>query len=192
MARSRAQSKAKEAMDKRRNPQGSKQQRKPEPSAPATLDYSPTEINTVLFPVGQKMTLSTGDKIHIKPWSIKMFGEMAQRIPDTMAAAMPDEDGNTIESSEMAGLFVDLVDEVVAMVALTIDWDEERIREEMPFEELVAVATVVWDVCIMGPMGKIGGLMGRVMGTVGGVTLPAAAPMSPNQSPPPSSLPPNT
>ena len=126
--------------------------------------------------------------MEIKPWSIKLFGEMAQRIPDTMTASMPDEDGELPDREVIASVFVDLVDEVVYMVATTIGWTEEKVLEQMPFEELVAIATVVWDVCIMGPMGKIGGLMGRVMGTVGGVTLMPSK--SPNQ--PPSSSPQNT
>ncbi len=187
MARSKARQRTQNALDAKRNPQGSKTQKREEPSGPAKLDYSPREINTVLFPVGQKMVLSNGEKIHVKPWSIKMFGEMAQRIPDTLTAAMPDEEGNTLGREDMTELFVELVDEVVAMVALSINWSEDQIREEMPFEELVAVATVIWDVCIMGPMGKIGGLMGRVMGTVGGMTaLPGAAPAK-SPSPQPSS-----
>lgn len=189
MARSSARDKAQGAVDARRNPQeSSSKKRNRKPSGPTPLDYTPSEINTVLFPVGQKMTLSNGETIHIKPWSIKMFGEMAQRIPDTMMASMPDEDGNVLDHEEMAGMFLNLVDEVITMVALTIVWDEDKVRDSMPFEELVAVATVVWDVCIMGPMGKIGGLMGRVMGTVGGVNSPIAAPAkSPSPNPQPSS-----
>lgn len=189
MARSSARSKAQQAVDKRRNPQGSKTKRRPEPKGPAKLDYTTGEINTVLFPTGQRLKLSNGETIHIKPWSIEMFGQMAQRIPDTMTAALPDEDGNTLDQEDMAALFVNLVDEVITMVALTLEWDEAKVHEVMCFEELVAVATVVWDVCIMGPMGKMGGLMGRVVGGIGGLglTTPSKSP-----TPPPSSSPQST
>ncbi len=191
MAKSRARTSADKALERRRNPGGKKEgaaARRPSKDAgPKPLEYSAHEVNTILFPVGQSVKLTCGDVVKIQPWSIKMFGEMAQRIPDTMAASMPDEEGNLLDKEVLATVFTDMVDEVVYMVATTIGWEEERVLEDMPFEELVAVATAVWDVCIAGPMGKIGGLMGRVMGTVGGVAtlIPSKSPSKlPSSSPP--------
>ncbi len=178
MATSRARTRAKETLDERRNP-GKKKgpTRRSNDAGPPPLEYSAHEVNTVLFPVGRQVKTTCGEVVDIKPWSIKMFGEMAQRIPDTMAASMPDEDGELPDKEVIASVFTDMVDEVVYMVATTIGWTEERVLQAMPFEELVASATAVWDVCIAGPMGKIGGLMGRVMGTVGG-----AATLMPSKS----------
>lgn len=167
---SRARARAKAAVDKRRGkdtPQ-TKSRRKPEPEQ--ALPYDDEQVNETLFPTGKRVTLSTGEKVEVRPWSVSMFGEMAQRIPQTFELATrqdPDADG----PNPFAAMFIQLIDEVIFMVSRTIGWDEEQ-TQEMSMDDLLLVSLVIWDECIQGPMGKVGGLMGRVLGTVTGVTVP--------------------
>lgn len=192
MAESQGRKRAKALLDKKLNPgKAKKSARKALARGPTELGYSAEAVNETLFPMGQKVTLSNGDIVEVKPWSIRLFGEMAQRIPNTIAAALPDDDDATLSNADVSALFVSLTDEVVAMVAQTIGLTEEEVHEKMLFDDLLRVATVVWDVCIQGPMLKIGGLMGRVMGTP--VAMSASLKM-PSKTPtqPPSSSQSNT
>ncbi len=163
MAESQGRKRARAAVDKKKNPgEAKKSVRKKLAEPPKDLGYSAAAVNEVMFPVGKKVRLSSGETVEVRPWSIKTFGLMAQRIPETLdkATALEDED-----SAGMVDLITNLTDEVMFMVGETLDMTADEIHETMTFDDLLLVATAIWDECIAGPMGKIGGLMGRVVGT---------------------------
>ena len=168
---SKARSGAEAAKEARTPKQPKPRARKAPPVQRPELEFDSSEVNQTLFPTGKTIKLSDGTSVTIKPWSIKMFGEMSQRIPQTFdIAAGGGEEGET--SNQYAAMFSLLIDEVVFMVAHTIDWKEEDVKERMSMDELLYVSTEIWDICIQGPMAKIGSLMGKVLGSAVGVAAP--------------------
>lgn len=133
------------------------------PTPPRSLDFKSEEVNRTLFPGGKPITLSDGTKVRIQKWPIRMYGEMAQRIPETMEHALK---GKPDDSPAIAAVFDSVIDEVIYMVARTIDWETKKV-EEMCMDDLLLLANEVWDYCIAGPAAKTAGLLGRVMGTLG-------------------------
>lgn len=145
------------------------------------LGYSDEQVNQTLFPLDHSAVLLNGTNISIRPWSITMFGVMAQRIPRTFKIAAGDgEDA----PNEYAQMFLALADEVIYMVASTCDLDEDDVRE-WAMEDLLTVSLKIWDVCIAPCMEKIASLLGKVVGSVGAVrsvktpTAPKVAASSP-------------
>lgn len=169
---SKARRSAKAAINKKRNPDQTKTSRKAA-SKQESLPYTDEEVNETLFPLGNKIKISTGDVYTIKPWSITMFGEMAQRIPKTFELALEGDDAADGQSVYGA-VFYQLIDEVVFMVARSIDIKEQVIRDNMSMEDLLLLSIGVWDSCIAGPMGKVQSLMGRVTTAMAGENVLAA------------------
>lgn len=162
--RSRAAEKARAVArgDDQKNPK--QQPRRRAPSAPPRhLGYSADEVNETLFPVGKRVKLSTGEVVEIRPWPIRMYGEIAQRAPNVMERAL----GGPDEEPAIGALFEAFTDEVVYVVSRTIGWSEEEIHAQMSMDDLLAVTLEVWDTCVAAPAAKIVGLLGRVTGMVG-------------------------
>jgi len=107
-----------------------------------------------------------------------MYGEMAQRIPETMEHAFKGGD----DAPAVAAIFETVIDEVIYMVARSIEWTSEEVEERLTMDDLLLLANAVWDLNIAGPAEKTAGLLGRVMGTLG---APAALrPQKPASSSP--------
>ncbi len=171
---SKARQSATAAVDKKRNPgqqKASARRRKAPTQEP--LPFTDADVNKTLFPLGNEIKISTGTVHKIKPWSITMFGEMAQRIPKTFELAL-EGDEESDGQSVYGAVFYQLIDEVVFMVSGSIGVDEEEIREEMSMDDLLLLSIGVWDNCIAGPMGKVQSLMGRVTTAVAGENVLAA------------------
>lgn len=149
--------------------------RRKKPAAPAEERPSTSKV---LFPVGTTYELSTGEKVEIRPWSVKMLGLMSQRIPNALEAAM----SGVADLTPVISLLPTALDEVVFMVAKTIGWNETKVEEEMSADDLLGVAVAVFDVCIAGPMGKIGGLTTRIMGLMRQPIPDTTQPSSPRSS----------
>ncbi len=131
----------------------------------------------VLFPVGSMYELANGDKVEVLPWSIEMLGLMSQHIPNALEIGL----SGVGKDTPLISLLPTALDEIVFMVAKTVGWSEGKVRSEMNADDLLGVAVIVFDVCVAGPMGKVGGLATRIMGMlrpISTLTLPSSPPSS--------------
>jgi hypothetical protein len=133
----------------------------------------------VAHPPTQKVELSTGKKLTLRPWTMAQRAELRPRIGKLLEELAKLEGGEQGFSAEaplgqrLAGLFMALEDEVTEIVRESIpltalsaeEWDAISWGDDVP-----TLAMAIWELNLARP----GGVMGKLAAGLGGLGDQAA------------------
>ena len=129
-----------------------------------------------LFPPKSSYTLRNGEVVRVEPWSIETLDIMLRRIPKVAESVM---DGDPTQ--KVTALLPTALDEIKFMVAHTVGWSEDELKANCTADDLLGLATVVWEVCLQGTAEKALGLVGQ-MKTIFGQPSASSSSSKPSSS----------
>lgn len=140
----------------------------------------------VLWPRGQDVPLSSGRRVNVQPWGIKLLREVSQKLPEEFSELI--KMATTQPELPAAAILPPALDQLQWLAARTLGVPETAL-DDWTAEDLLDVCTAIWDVCIAPVAGKFLALARRVM-TASIVPGPPSRTLTPTPgaaSPPPSS-----
>ncbi len=117
-----------------------------------------------LFPLGRFVTLSSGNKLEIRKWSLETMSRVLQLAPKAVDRFTDLLQQNAAKDSSLSAyvLVPHILPDVKIIVAETLGWDVARVDRELSVaEDFLEVVTAIWDHCLMGLLVKILGLTMR-------------------------------
>lgn len=129
---------------------------------------------SVVFPEVE-VDLMNGDKVTVKPWTLRQGRLMMTRVSDLWGKARGS--GETVTNLEQ--LLLHFEQEVYLIVRDTIGWDDEQM-DALYYEDVVTLSQAIIETSVYRDEGdgKIGGILGKALGAankiglVGGPGLP--------------------
>ncbi len=121
-----------------------------------------------------EITLLSGERVMMKPWSLGLGRLMRKRIAEIYQKLSSAGE----QTMDMNAVLQVCEDEIYQIVRDTLDWDNERM-DEIAYEDLLTLAQGVIDVCLIRKDG--GGVAGKLLGLAGrlGVGPQLAASLDP-------------